>query len=243
MQKTYIYALKDPNSDAIRYVGKSDTPRARFSTHVSDAKNEKNKYHCAAWIRSLLRKNQQPRLEIIDEVEDGENAGYPLEAAYIEFFQERGCNLTNSTPGGNCGPVMRGEKHPAFGKKFSSETCAKHSASISGEKHPNFGKKLKPETCAKISDSHKGKKHSVESRLKISAVQRGKKLSLATREKLSAVGLGRKHKNNTSGYVGVCQSKTKWQSHLKGKYLGRFSKLEDAVFVRALAFDKFYGNK
>lgn len=55
---------------------------------------------------------------------------------------------------------------------------------------------------------------------------------------------GRKHKNNTSGFVGIswATSNKKWRAQFQKSYIGLFDKLEDAVFVRALTSDKYYGN-
>lgn len=59
-------------------------------------------------------------------------------------------------------------------------------------------------------------------------------------EKTWVTNTGKKKKNNTSGFVGVRWSKAskKWiAEHSLNKkivYIGRFKKLEDAVFVRAL---------
>jgi len=54
----------------------------------------------------------------------------------------------------------------------------------------------------------------------------------------------KKHRNNTSGYVGVCKhSCGKWQVHItvnsKMKYLGLFENIEDAAAARAAADIKY----
>lgn len=94
---------------------------------------------------------------------------------------------------------------------------------------------------------------SAETRAKIGAysgaARLGKKLSPGHCKNISYSQTGRKTARNTSGFVGVswCKVTKKWRTFIsvKGKLclLGYFRKKEDAVFVRALAFDKYYGNK
>ncbi len=170
---TFIYALKDPVSGAIRYIGKTDDLELRLRFHISDSKRQNN--HKAHWIMALLAKGLQPILEIIDQVPMAE--WQAAEAAYIQFFKEEGCNLANGTPGGE--GFGSGKHHPCFGKKLSTEHRAKVSAAIKGEKNPQFGKPHSIETKAKISNAKKGqglgKSKAVETRAKISATLKGKK--------------------------------------------------------------------
>lgn len=93
-----------------------------------------------------------------------------------------------------------------------------------------------------------GTTHSEETRAKLRVFHTGLKASPETRANMSFAHVGHKQSNNTSGFVGVvwCPKRKKWQAqlkwHTKYLFLGRFSKLEDAVFVRALAVDKFFNS-
>lgn len=60
MNKTFIYTLKDPITDEIRYVGKSDDPKNRLVEHLK--KSKYNKTHKNNWIISLLDKDLKPIL-------------------------------------------------------------------------------------------------------------------------------------------------------------------------------------
>lgn len=91
-----------------------------------------------------------------------------------------------------------------------------------------------------------GKHHSSATREKQSAAQSGekgywfgKKQSLKTCAKKSAIKLGKKKSDNTSGFVGVSWSNwhKKWRAQFLHACLGHFSKIEDAVFARALALE------
>jgi len=93
----FIYALKEPDTGEIRYIGKSDNPERRLKSHLSSAKKAQS--HRAYWIRSLQSLGKVPLLEILDEVLYEHWQAW--EAAYIEFFRESGCKLVNGTPGGD----------------------------------------------------------------------------------------------------------------------------------------------
>ncbi len=39
---TYIYALEDPNTNEVRYIGKSDAPKSRCANHLAMSKADVN---------------------------------------------------------------------------------------------------------------------------------------------------------------------------------------------------------
>ena len=196
---TFIYALLDPETLSIRYIGKSSNPAGRLRQHIRDAFKERN--YKANWIRSLLGIGMQPTLQIVDEVNVSE--WQAAEAAYIEFYRSEGCAITNGSPGGE--GWGSGKDHPSFGKpshlrgkKRSPETIAKMSASergkiiseetraklrqYKGEKHRGFRKPLSQKHRSKISaalighiGSNRGKIFSDDHRAKIGAAQKGEK--------------------------------------------------------------------
>lgn len=94
MRTTFIYALKDPDTNLIRYIGKSDDPEKRLSVHLCC----KGRNHRVNWVRSLTKAGMSPVLEILDEVPIDEWMSW--EVAYIEFFRELGFSLVNETQGG-----------------------------------------------------------------------------------------------------------------------------------------------
>lgn len=157
MKTVFIYALKDPDTGQIRYIGKAENPARRLYFHLRHTgKNRKTN-----WIKNLRLGNISPVLVLVDEV--SEEYWPQLECAYIQFYRECGCDLLNVTEGGDCGPMMRGERNPNFGKDFSSETRARmrdagkrkkfstaHCANIRAAK---LGKKFSPEHCANLSAS------------------------------------------------------------------------------------------
>lgn len=94
---TFIYGLCDPNTNEIRYIGKSNSPKKRILDHIYSCNESIT--HKNNWIKSLLKENKKPILKIIDQV--------PIidwqmwETFYIKKYREDGHNLTNHSDGGN----------------------------------------------------------------------------------------------------------------------------------------------
>ena len=89
MQKTFIYCLYDPITDLPKYIGKSNNPEKRFKEHLKD----KTKSKKVNWIKSLIKKDLKPKLEILDEVD--ENTWEIMESMYISLFRGWGFELLN----------------------------------------------------------------------------------------------------------------------------------------------------
>jgi hypothetical protein len=98
---TNIYVLKDPITNRIRYVGKTNDIPNRKHKHIKDAKNGNGKNHRIYWLRSLLERGLRPILEVIDRVLVSE--WKEKEQFYIKKYQDEGEDLTNSTLGGDGG--------------------------------------------------------------------------------------------------------------------------------------------
>jgi group I intron endonuclease len=94
--KTFIYILRCPETNEVRYVGKSNDPKRRIYAHVRKDKTASN--HKINWIQSLLKRGLRPKLEIIEEV-DIEN-WRTREKFWIKYFKRIGAKLTNYCSGG-----------------------------------------------------------------------------------------------------------------------------------------------
>lgn len=174
---------------------------------------DREKNHRTNWITSLKSQGLKPALEVIAEVEH-DNWQF-WERSYIRLYRCLGFDLVNGTAGGDGFETgKKGKQNQNFGIKRSLAFRAHASASLKGIKRS-------PEFCAGISARFKG----------------------------NLYNLGVARKDNTSGFVGIAwhNQNKKWRArvHVNRKeiILGCFSKIEDAVFVRALAVDKYYGNR
>lgn len=200
---TFIYALADPVSGKIRYIGKSDKPLRRLYGHnMAPGDGPKGD-----WIRSLAGRGMQPRCEVIDEVPAVEWQFWERE--YIRLYRAINIRLLNATDGGE------GAKHTADserrrveairramtpeskrrrslkmrGVKKSAQAIANMSRPWTDERRANHIARLKSRTLSSATLAkmraaalgHKrlvGFKHSAEARANMSAAQRGNKNNL-----------------------------------------------------------------
>lgn len=176
----YVYVLTDPRyPDDVRYVGVTVNPQRRMREHILEAKNGKRS-HRANWIRSLLNDELLPIMAEIDETNNEE--WQQCEVAWIAYYREMGCDLVNSTDGGEGvrghikseehrrkqSEAMSGEKNSLYGKHHSEESKRKISLALSGENHPQYG-------LRGVNSPHYGKRQSVETRRKKSELSPTKK--------------------------------------------------------------------
>ena len=98
--KTYIYALKCPLDNKVKYIGKANDTIGRYRKHISLGFTGKGDNHLKnEWIFSLLENGLKPILEILEEVNI--NEWKTKEKFYIKQYKEMGYELYNVCGGGN----------------------------------------------------------------------------------------------------------------------------------------------
>lgn len=103
--KIYIYTLSDPDTQEVRYVGKSKRPKRRLKEHLYVKSLENRKVHLSYWILSLLKQGKKPVMTIIDETEGDWEV---LEKKWIKHYS----NLCNLTEGGEgCHGLIQTTEH------------------------------------------------------------------------------------------------------------------------------------
>lgn len=167
MRTGHIYALVDPVTDEVRYVGRTiNTPEGRLRGHIKVAKSGKRS-HVYSWLRSI---NLAPVIVTIETVPEDELND--AERHWIHVFKLASARLTNGTDGGEWGPLVGESLKQWLAVMSSPETRAKISAG-------GRGLKRSPETRAKLAASSRGRKMSAESRAKMSTAQRARQLDPA----------------------------------------------------------------
>lgn len=211
MKPTHIYALVDPRTGFVRYVGKTiKTIAERLATHICLARRTHT--HSARWICGILDAGLKPEAIHIETVTDDWREA---EQYWIAQFRSFGFPLTNHTSGGD---GLSSYKHkedsrakmaasqkrryesapnPLKGRKRPPEVIAKM-RQTKLEKYPPKPKIAKPprnrldvseETRRKISEANKGKPkppRTPEHSAKIAASARGRVQSAESRAKKSA---------------------------------------------------------
>jgi len=161
-----VYAICDPVTDEIRYVGMTmGNGFKRLARHMFRASHG-GKTHLHNWLRTLTALPNMKILETANERDVLANR----EIEWIARLRALGVRLTNIVDGGE-----------GFRGNHSLESRAKMSMSHRGRKHsggavPSDHNAMKrPEVRAKISAARKGhgnpmygRKHSIETRIKMS---------------------------------------------------------------------------
>lgn len=97
--KYYIYSLKDPITNQIRYIGKTTNIQKRYYYHCSKYHLENENTHRSNWIKSLLKKELKPIIEIIEECYNWQER----EIYWIKYYKDLNYDLCNHTIGGDGG--------------------------------------------------------------------------------------------------------------------------------------------
>jgi hypothetical protein len=96
----YVYALIDPRTSQIRYVGKhSGYVNSRLRGHLYEACNGHRHNHRLAWLRQLLALGLEPSVQVLATASTAVDL-IPLEQAWITGLRLVGMDLTNGTDGG-----------------------------------------------------------------------------------------------------------------------------------------------
>lgn len=152
--KYVVYGLVDPNTNQLRYVGKSCSGLNRPKRHSRPSELKDNLYKCN-WIKSLLRSNQKPSIIIIQELSD-KCILYDAEQFWIKYFRLLGCPLTNLNDGGPGNT----------GLKMSDNQKNKLSKINLGKSHP--GHKLTPSQLQKLIAANRGRRTTESTKRKLS---------------------------------------------------------------------------
>lgn len=92
MMLSTVYALAEPESDDVRYVGRtSNNPLQRYSEHLLGLGNATKE-----WIRELRGTHKVPTLKILEEDVPVESAG-KRERYWIDYWRSNGAPLLNYT--------------------------------------------------------------------------------------------------------------------------------------------------
>lgn len=161
-ESTHIYVLICPETGQVRYVGKSNDIKRRYSQHCN--RNDKNKK--TSWVKSLLNKGLKPIIEIIDEVPYCDWKFW--EEHYIKLYKSAGARLTNLAVGGQ-------------GGEPNKESIEKYKQTMKGrvyEYTPARKKSVENLIALNIEPWNKGKRYTVnltdEQRKNRSKIQKGR---------------------------------------------------------------------
>lgn len=97
---TYIYALVDPVSRCVRYVGKANDPLARHKEHVARINCRRHQTDLVHWIKAMLTSGILPGMVVLACVP--KHSWQRHERHWIgQFRHKEGASLLNYSGGGN----------------------------------------------------------------------------------------------------------------------------------------------
>jgi hypothetical protein len=111
MRIIYIYSLKDPETNQIRYIGKTTNINTRLKSHITRSRH--NTYHSARWVQSVIKKGLRPIIGLVEECT--EENWVEREKYWIAYYREH-FDLTNVLDGGEGGFIKTRE-----GSKWTDE--------------------------------------------------------------------------------------------------------------------------
>lgn len=155
----YIYALFDPRTLDLRYVGKSIRPAERLTNQMNE---QASTYRCH-WMQELRSLSLRPVQVILGSVPEGWQA---VERAYIAAARHLTTRLVNGTDGGD---GVEG---------LSAESRARIRAAWAGRKH-------RPESLAKMSAVRRGKVQPAAQRQRMSEIMRDREFSEQHRQRIA----------------------------------------------------------
>lgn len=198
-----IYALCEPGTDTIRYIGRTLNLVRRFNEHLKISVHSKT--HLGCWIRGIVSRGVVPSVQILCRCAASESAKEEIRC--IREAKTSGMDLVNGTCGGDGveqTPEVREKiRQSKRGKPIHPNTRAAACRPHSSERRERFrllclGRKCSPETRQKLREKNLGennpnwgKSPSRETRDKISLAGRGRNPSLETRQKMRLAKLGK----------------------------------------------------
>lgn len=182
----YIYSLRDPRDNALRYIGKTTNPKRRWHAHCKDFRTG----HKDRWLKQLNSIGLKPIMEIVETIENSNDLDWQdRERWWIKSSMEAGHPLTNLDSGGNSGMEKSAETRAKLstiftGRKQSQETIEKRRPKLIGHTMSAAGR-------AAVSAAQLSRRHTEETKSKIRAARAKQVISDETRAKLSAALKGR----------------------------------------------------
>ena len=128
----FIYTLADPRNGLVRYVGKANDLKARYSGHLS----ENFRSHKSSWVKSLKALGLKPKMELLEAIDCCTDEEWQeAERFWIEQLRQWGLPLTNLDKGGRGKNRIAAEtrlklSQARIGKKQSAACVAKRTATL-----------------------------------------------------------------------------------------------------------------
>lgn len=234
---TFIYALCEPGTRIVRYIGKSDNPESRLRYgHLSESVRLTT--HLGRWLQRVVWSGCEPALVILAEVP--KRAWKSEERKHIAAYRRLGADLVNSTDGGEgvtqTPEIRRKIGDSNRGKPRSPEQREQIRRALTGRKLPKSHKKA-------ISNGMTGIRRSLESRQNYRRAKLGDKNPMTGRFGPAHHSFGVKRKGASSKFAGVSwyAHTNRWAVQVSGKRIGYFLLEKSAAKAYDEVVRRIYG--
>lgn len=176
----YIYALICPDTQQVRYIGKTINPRNRMYGHINNSKGNKKPTKVMCWVSSLLKAGKKPIMEILHET-DNDN-WEKLEIECIAQYRATS-DLCNILDGG----LIYVKDNNYVRKKMSESKRNKPRPQYVKDKIAQAKKRLilTEDVRKKMGAANKGKPMPQHVKEALAIANKGRIITEATKEKIS----------------------------------------------------------
>lgn len=236
---TFIYALCEPGTRTVRYIGKTVDIKRRFREHLKES--VKLPTHLGCWLQHVVRAGQTPNLVVLSKVLG--RAWKAEERLYIANARMLGMDLVNLSDGGE-GVTQTPEVRKKIGDANRGKPCSLEqrkqiSKTLTGRKLPKAHRRA-------IGNGVRGTVHTPKACRAMQLAKLGRKNPYFGKVGPAHHAFGTKKKNSTSKFPGVSlyigeTGWTRWVAQVSGKRLGYFKLEIDAYKAYTKAVEKLYG--
>lgn len=162
-----VYALCEPHTTNIRYVGITEKLEQRLHGHFSSI--PKSNRHSACWLRKIKSLGQQPNVLTIESGLNRDDAG-EREKFWISYYRKLGYDLTNASIGGEHNSGWKCPHTPQAKEKIRKSLLGntrslgsrRPLAAIEATRQKNIGKKRTSAQRETMSRAQTGLTHKVD---------------------------------------------------------------------------------
>lgn len=178
--RCFIYALIDPVTAEVRYIGKTINPKVRLALHLCETKNT----HKNQWLAKLRRAGVKPLMSIIEVIENSNDLDWQdRERFWIAHYLANGVRLTNLDSGGRQGMRKSAQTRELIRQKATGRVMPKEAIEKS---RATRAANMNDEVRARLSRAQLGKKQSEETVAKRAAILKGHVVTEETRRKIGS---------------------------------------------------------
>ncbi len=215
--KLFIYALKDPRTDEVRYVGQTSVGMVRPRIHKTPSVLKLHPRPFRRWVNQLRALGLMYEIDVIETVTDTHQLN-PVETKWIKDFRSRGFDLLNWTDGGG---GIRGFRHTESTKE---KIRAKRGPALAALNKSRAGQPFTEEHCQNLSASMKTSEKAKSALDRAHEARRGVRPSEAAIQALTMFARLPRSSQHRTHIADALRGKAKTPEHTRNSVLAKQQK-------------------